>query len=60
MKHIFFKRFAYEFEATRLLWYAAAGGSDYAEVSHVCSKITKENDEDWYQALLKITMYSMN
>ncbi len=50
MKHHFFKRFAYEFEVTRLLWYAAAGGSDYAEVSHVCSKITKENDEVWYQA----------
>lgn len=50
MKHYFFKKFAYEFEMTRVLWYAPTGGSDFAEVAHITAQINRETDEEWYHA----------
>ncbi|WP_291292522.1 alpha/beta hydrolase [Enterococcus sp.] len=54
MKKHFFNCFEFEFEATRLLWYAASGGSDYGEVSTTTEKIIDGNYESWYQEWFKI------
>ncbi|AZR97651.1 dipeptidyl aminopeptidase [Streptococcus suis] len=49
MKHHFFSYFPFEFEATRVLWYAPYGGADYAEVARICEKIKARDAESWYR-----------
>lgn len=49
MKKHFFKTFEFEFEARRLLWYVANGGTDFAEVATVCERIQEKNYDSWYQ-----------
>ncbi|WP_265459605.1 serine aminopeptidase domain-containing protein [Enterococcus sp. HY326] len=54
MKKHFFKNFAFEFEITRLMWYAPFGGADYGEVATVAEKIQDGNYESWYVQWQKI------
>ncbi|HEM3199647.1 TPA: hypothetical protein U2D46_001815 [Streptococcus suis] len=49
MKHHFFSYFPFEFEATRVLWYAPYGGADYAEVARICERIKVRDAESWYR-----------
>lgn len=44
----FFKTFEFEFEATRLMWIAPSGGSDFAEVATVTEKIKDGNYHSWH------------
>ncbi|MGY3777308.1 alpha/beta fold hydrolase domain-containing protein [Isobaculum melis] len=44
----FFKTFEFEFEATRLMWIAPSGGSDFAEVAAVTEKIKDGHYQSWH------------
>ena len=46
-KH-FFKTFEFEFEVYRLLWYSAAGGSDFAEVAATTERIKDGDYNSWH------------
>ncbi|MGM0124723.1 hypothetical protein IGI37_002117 [Enterococcus sp. AZ194] len=49
MKKHFFKKFEFEFETYRLLWYGSTGGSDFTEVANVTEKIKDGNYESWHR-----------
>ncbi|WP_436868626.1 hypothetical protein [Staphylococcus equorum] len=49
MKTHFFRKFEFEFETYRLLWYSAAEGSDFAEVTSTTEKIKDGNHESWFK-----------
>ena len=46
----FFRTAAFNFETTRVLWYAPVGGADYGEVRTALNMINDGDYESWYAA----------